>query len=74
MIHKVHINEKLYYMTKESNIYYLYKEERLPFQTCKSKRFVEKVIFKEAVARSRYDVHLSQPSLVPFRVLSLKKV
>lgn len=51
----VHIDEKWFYMTKESEKYYLLPEEEEPYRTCKSKRFITKVMFMAAVARPRFD-------------------
>ncbi|KAL5697337.1 hypothetical protein ACHQM5_030823 [Ranunculus cassubicifolius] len=52
----VHIDEKWFYMTKESQKYYLLPEEEEPTRTCKSKRFITKIMFLAAVARPRYDL------------------
>ncbi|XP_074324133.1 uncharacterized protein LOC141661051 [Apium graveolens] len=51
----VHIDEKWFYMTKTSQKLYLLPNEPEPHRTCKSKRFITKVIFMSAVARPRYD-------------------
>ncbi|XP_026458589.1 uncharacterized protein LOC113359119 [Papaver somniferum] len=42
-------------MTKESQKYYLLPEEDEPLRSCKSKRFITKVMFLAVVARPRYD-------------------
>ena len=55
MFDVVHIDEKWFYQTKESERYYLLPEESDPIRTCKSKRFITKVMFLEAVARPRFD-------------------
>jgi len=51
----VHIDEKWFYLTKEKRSYYVTLDEELPERTCKSKRFISKVMFMAAVARPRYD-------------------
>ncbi|XP_050222470.1 uncharacterized protein LOC126672558 [Mercurialis annua] len=53
MYNYVHIDEKWFYMTKVSNKYYLHPEENEPMRTCKSKRFISKVMFLAVVARPR---------------------
>ena len=53
----VHIDEKWFYITKQNTGYYLVPGEPDPIRTCKSKRFVTKVMFMAAVARPRYDHH-----------------
>ncbi|KAK9668321.1 hypothetical protein RND81_13G051400 [Saponaria officinalis] len=50
----VHIDEKWFYMTRTSQRYYLLPEEENPHRTCKSKRFITKIMFMAAVARPRY--------------------
>ncbi|KAF7123388.1 hypothetical protein RHSIM_Rhsim12G0027300 [Rhododendron simsii] len=50
----VHIDEKWFYMTKESERYYLLPEEDQPHRTCKNKRFITKVMFLATVARPRF--------------------
>lgn len=55
MYNSVHIDEKWFFMTKEAERYYLLPEEHEPLRTCKSKRFITKVMFLAAVARPRYD-------------------
>ncbi|KAK9740430.1 hypothetical protein RND81_03G034600 [Saponaria officinalis] len=49
----VHIDEKWFYMTRLSQKYYLLPDEQEPHRTCKSKRFITKVMFMGAVARPR---------------------
>ncbi|XP_059654904.1 uncharacterized protein LOC132301684 [Cornus florida] len=44
-----------FYMSKELEKYYLLPEEAEPVRTCKSKRFITKVMFLAAVARPRFD-------------------
>ncbi|XP_047949312.1 uncharacterized protein LOC125195166 [Salvia hispanica] len=47
----VHIDEKWFYMTKTSDRYYLLPDEDEPYRSCKSKRFITKVMFMAAVCR-----------------------
>lgn len=51
----VFIDEKWFYMTKKSETYYLLGDEEEPHRTCKSKNFVEKIMFLAAIARPRFD-------------------
>ncbi|KAK9733651.1 hypothetical protein RND81_04G081700 [Saponaria officinalis] len=51
----VHIDEKWFYMTRTFQRYYLLPEEENPHRTCKSKKFIEKIMFMAAVARPRFD-------------------
>ncbi|OMO65709.1 hypothetical protein COLO4_31045 [Corchorus olitorius] len=55
MFNQVHIDEKWFFMTRESERYYLLPEEDELVRTCKSKRFITKVMFLAAVARPRFD-------------------
>ncbi|XP_027076008.1 uncharacterized protein [Coffea arabica] len=55
MFNVVHVDEKWFYMTKESKMYYLHPEEKQPLRTCKSKKFIANVMFLAAVARLRFD-------------------
>nr|XP_027127766.1 uncharacterized protein LOC113743889 [Coffea arabica] len=55
MFNVVHVDEKWFYMTKESERYYLHPEEEQPLRTCKSKKFIAKVMFLVAVVRPRFD-------------------
>ncbi|XP_042041190.1 uncharacterized protein LOC121786618 [Salvia splendens] len=50
----VHIDEKWFYMTKSSDRYYLLPEEDEPYRSCKSKRFITKVMFMCAVSRPMF--------------------
>ncbi|XP_042035315.1 uncharacterized protein LOC121781669 [Salvia splendens] len=50
----VHIDEKWFYMTKTSDRYYLLPEEDEPYRSCKSKRFITKVMFICAVSRPMF--------------------
>ncbi|GJR57485.1 hypothetical protein Tco_1499647 [Tanacetum coccineum] len=49
------IDEKWFYMSRPSKRYYLVPGEEEPFRTCKSKKFITKVMFLAAVARPRFD-------------------
>jgi hypothetical protein len=55
MMNIVHIDEKWFYMTETTKRVYLAADENEPHRTCKSKRFITKVMFMAAVARPRYD-------------------
>ena len=55
MYNFVHIDEKWFYLSRESERYYLLPNEDEPHRTCKSKRFITKVMFLAAVARPRFD-------------------
>ncbi|XP_058215387.1 uncharacterized protein LOC131326570 [Rhododendron vialii] len=57
MYNYVHIDEKWFYLTRESERYYLLPEEEEPHRTCKSKKFIIKVMFLAAVARPRFDAN-----------------
>ncbi|XP_050238055.1 uncharacterized protein LOC126687538 [Mercurialis annua] len=56
MYDQIHIDEKWYYMSKTTQKYYLLPDESEPFRTCKSKRFIPKIMFLAAVARPYTDV------------------
>ncbi|KAF7147220.1 hypothetical protein RHSIM_Rhsim03G0157600 [Rhododendron simsii] len=60
MYNYVHIDEKWFFMTKESERYYLLPHENEPLRTCKSKHFITKVMFLAAVARPRFDTTRNQ--------------
>lgn len=47
----VHIDEKWFFMTKTTDRYYLLPDEEEPYRSCKSKRFITKVMFMCAVCR-----------------------
>ncbi|KAJ0034614.1 hypothetical protein Pint_26432 [Pistacia integerrima] len=49
----IHVDEKWFYMTKQSEKYYLLPDEDEPLRTCKSKTFITKVMFLAAVTRPR---------------------
>lgn len=51
----VFIDEKWFYITKNSTNYYLLADEDEPHRTCKSKNFISKIMFLVAVARPRFD-------------------
>ncbi|KAJ0493572.1 hypothetical protein HanRHA438_Chr12g0556251 [Helianthus annuus] len=55
MFNVVHIDEKWFYLSKPSKRYYLLPGEDEPLRTCKSKKFITKVMFLAAVARPRFD-------------------
>ena len=60
MFNYVHIDEKWFYMSKESEKYYLLPQEQEPLRTCKSKRFIAKVMVLAAVACPRFDSSRNQ--------------
>ncbi|XP_057803284.1 uncharacterized protein LOC131018588 [Salvia miltiorrhiza] len=47
----VHIDEKWFYMSNVAERYYLLPHEEDPYRTCKSKRFIQKIMFLCAVTR-----------------------
>lgn len=53
----IHIDEKWFYLKKCKRSYYMLLDEETPHRTCKSKRFISKVMFMAAVARPRWDPH-----------------
>ncbi|GAA0148497.1 hypothetical protein LIER_07921 [Lithospermum erythrorhizon] len=53
MYDRVVIDEKWFYMSQESEKYYLVPNENEPYRTCKSKRFIPKVMFLVAVDNAR---------------------
>nr|GME01584.1 Transposase, Tc1-like protein [Ipomoea batatas]GME17943.1 Transposase, Tc1-like protein [Ipomoea batatas]GME18569.1 Transposase, Tc1-like protein [Ipomoea batatas] len=55
MYDRVHIDEKWFFLSKSSQKYYLLPDEDEPYRTCKSKKFIAKVMFLCAVARPRFD-------------------
>ncbi|XP_071053291.1 uncharacterized protein [Onthophagus taurus] len=55
MLELVHIDEKWFYITKTKTNCYFLPEEETPHRTCKSKRFLTKVMFLAAMARPRYN-------------------
>ncbi|XP_074289597.1 uncharacterized protein LOC141614750 [Silene latifolia] len=50
----IHIDEKWFYMTNPMCRYYIGSNEALPYRSCKSKRYITKVMFLAAVARPTY--------------------
>ena len=60
MFNYVHIDEKRFYMSKELEKYHLLPQEQEPLRTCKSKRFITKVMVLAAVARPRFDSSRNQ--------------
>lgn len=56
MYNRVHIDEKWFFMSKEFEKYYLHPAKIEPERTCQSKRFIGKIMFLAAVARSRFDL------------------
>ncbi len=51
----VHIDEKQFTITRERNTYYLAPDEKPPQRSCKSKRFIIKIMFLTAIARPQTD-------------------
>ncbi|XP_057773761.1 uncharacterized protein LOC130993059 [Salvia miltiorrhiza] len=51
----VHIDEKWFYITKANHKFYLTPEETDPHRTCKSKKFIKKVMFSCAVSRPLFN-------------------
>ncbi|XP_074300538.1 uncharacterized protein LOC141631814 [Silene latifolia] len=51
----VHVDEKWFDMTQKSSRVYLTKGETHPYRSCKSKRFITKVMFMAIVSRPIYD-------------------
>nr|XP_043626076.1 uncharacterized protein LOC122597563 [Erigeron canadensis] len=74
----IHIDEKWFYMSKPSKRYYLVPNEIEPLRTCKSKKFITKVMFLAAVARPRFDasgneVFSGKIGIFPFTTLEPAK-
>ncbi|XP_010684900.1 uncharacterized protein LOC104899411 [Beta vulgaris subsp. vulgaris] len=55
MFNTIHIDEKWFYMTKGNQKYYILPSELRPYRSCKSKRFIQKVMFFAAIARPRFN-------------------
>ncbi|KAI5440536.1 hypothetical protein KIW84_010139 [Lathyrus oleraceus] len=55
MYNIVHIDEKWFYMSKNSTNYYLLANEDDPYRTCRNKNYIQKVMFLVAVARPKFD-------------------
>ncbi|XP_042012039.1 uncharacterized protein LOC121760437 [Salvia splendens] len=53
-VKQVHIDEKWFYMTKVSDMYYLLPDEDEPYRSCKSKRYITKVMFMCVVSRPQF--------------------
>ena len=60
MYNIIHVDEKWFNTTKDCQKYYLLPEEVEPHRTCKSKRFITKVMFFAAVACPRFDTSRNQ--------------
>jgi len=60
MMNEVHIDEKWFFLTTNKKSYYVGINEEVPQRSCKSKRFITKVMFMAAVARLSYDYHRKQ--------------
>ncbi|KAL7611134.1 hypothetical protein Lser_V15G14332 [Lactuca serriola] len=78
MFNVVHIDEKWFYMSKPSKRYYFVPGEDEPLRTCKSKKFITKIMFLAAVARPRYDssgneVFSGKIGIYPFTTLEPAK-
>ena len=56
MYNHLHIDEKWFYMMKTKQNYYLLPEEQEPDRKCKSKRYIQKIMFMAAVAQPRWIV------------------
>ncbi|KAK9750176.1 hypothetical protein RND81_02G178500 [Saponaria officinalis] len=54
MSNVIHIDEKWFYMTKPTCKYYIGSDESEPYRSCKSKRYITKVMFLAAVSRPTY--------------------
>lgn len=55
MMNTIHIDEKWFYITEQTSRFYLAPGEEPPQRTCKSKRFITKVMFMAAVVVPRFD-------------------
>lgn len=55
MMNVIHVDKKWFYLTRNTQKYYLLNGEQEPHRTTKSKRFVQKVMFLTAVARPQWD-------------------
>ncbi|KAK9706156.1 hypothetical protein RND81_07G107700 [Saponaria officinalis] len=54
MSQTVHIDEKWFYLTRTNQRYRVVDGEELPYRSCKSKRYITKVMFMCAVSRPVY--------------------
>lgn len=55
IFYTIHIDEKWFYMTRASQNFYMLPCEPLPHRTCKSKKFITKIMFMSTIGRPRYD-------------------
>lgn len=55
MENTIHIDEKWFYITRSSHRFYLTPGEAEPHRSCKSKKFITKVMFMCAVCRPQFD-------------------
>nr|GMD78411.1 Transposase, Tc1-like protein [Ipomoea batatas] len=60
MYDRVHIDEKWFFLSRTSQKYYLLSEEDEPYRTCKSKKFITKVMFLCVVAHPRLDLERNE--------------
>ncbi|XP_056691725.1 uncharacterized protein [Spinacia oleracea] len=60
MYNVIHIDEKWFYMSQETQRFYLFPWEDDPYRACQSKRFISKVMFSSGVARP----HISSDGIV----------
>nr|GMD13246.1 Transposase, Tc1-like protein [Ipomoea batatas] len=60
MYDRIHIDEKWFFLSRTSQKYYLLPEEDEPYRTCKSKKFITKVMFLCVVARPRFDLERNE--------------
>ncbi|XP_048502969.1 uncharacterized protein LOC125498744 [Beta vulgaris subsp. vulgaris] len=51
MYNVIHIDEKWFYMSKQTQRFYLFPWEEEPYRACQNKRFIPKVMFEGVVAR-----------------------
>ncbi|GJS03048.1 hypothetical protein Tco_0319556 [Tanacetum coccineum] len=78
MFNVIHIDEKWFYMSKPTKRYYLLPDEEEPLRTCKSKKFITKVMFLVTVARPRFDtsgheIFSGKIGIFPFTTLEPEK-
>ncbi|XP_057791292.1 uncharacterized protein LOC131008429 [Salvia miltiorrhiza] len=55
MYNTIHVDEKWFYLTKTADRYYLLPNEIEPHRSCKSKRFIDKIMFLCAISRPIID-------------------
>ena len=58
----MHIDEKWFYLSKESERYYLLREDREPWCTSTSIQLITKAMFLATVVRPRFDATRNQES------------